>query len=101
MIVHWLLVRCAPAAALHASPVTTSRWGPGTTVLKEATPPIMSEPTHTTTALKVNKDAGGKGGVVHELKRNAGMTLLKAERSWAHIARGGKALGYPGRSFLG
>jgi len=70
-------------------------------VLKEATPPIMSEPTHTTTALKVNKDAGGKGGVVHELKRNAGMTLLKAERSWAHIARGGKALGYPGRSFLG
>ena len=64
-------------------------------VVKHLPAPIPTAPTHTTTgALKVYKEAGGKGGVVHELKRNAGVTLLKSDRGWAHIARDGKALGY-------
>lgn len=70
-------------------------------VLKGPAAPIPIAPTHITReALKVFKDAGGKGGVVQQLDRFTLVTLVKSERGWAQIAREGKALGYVPESKL-
>ncbi len=70
-------------------------------MLKGPAAPIPIAPTHITReALKVFKDAGGKGGVVQQLDRFTLVTLVKSERGWAQIAREGKALGYVPESKL-
>ena len=64
-------------------------------VLKDAPPPIPTQPTHINLkALSVFKDAGGKGGVVLQLQPYTSVTVIKSERGWAHIGRHGKSLGY-------
>ncbi len=64
-------------------------------VLKDAPILIPIAPTHITRVpLAVFKEAGGKGGVVQQLKRNVLVRVVKSERGWAQIARDGKALGF-------
>jgi WD40 repeat protein len=71
------------------------------TVLKNPPAPLPTAPTHITKeALKVFKDAGGRGGVVQQLDRFTLVTLVKSERGWAQIARDGKSLGYVPESKL-
>ena len=64
-------------------------------MLKGLAAPVPTAPTHITKgALKVFKEANGKGGVVQELKPSLLVTVIKSERGWAHIARDGQPLGY-------
>jgi WD40 repeat protein len=71
------------------------------TVLKDLPAFIPPSPTHITKeALKVFGEAGGRGGVVHQLNRFTLVALVKSERGWAQIAREGKVLGYVPESKL-
>src|SRR5262245_50917525 len=64
-------------------------------VLLDAPVTMPTRLTHyTRRALPVFKEAGGRGGVVLQLKRDTPVTVVKIERGWAHIARDSKALGY-------
>ena len=71
------------------------------TVLKDLPAFIPPSPTHITKeALKVFRDAGGRGGVAQQLNRFTLVALVKSERGWAQIAREGKVLGYVPESKL-
>jgi uncharacterized caspase-like protein len=62
---------------------------------------IPVRPTHVSTELLlVFKEAGGAGGVVHQLAPFSTVTLMKSDRGWALIARDGKALGYAAEAKL-